>query len=407
MAAAGLQRLLLQRRHAQHGEDSAAGLPFCLFACLVLALANLTQHSTHKCAPQTCTHPQVCDIPTSRPGLSRRETTGWGLAPHFWYPLGELTAALSDLLAAATAHPPLRGCSSFRYDVIDAGREVASKAATVIWGAAAAAHAARDGGALAAAAGAMEALLADLDELLGAHKGWMLGPALARARAYADAGGSGLEESGGGSGGADSGGETEAAAAAHEEAEKERRRALGLYYEWNLRTQLTIWGTSDAPGGDSEVSDYANKQWAGLVSGFYAPRWAAWLRRLQEDVGGGAQYDAAAWRAECLALTHAWVAATNGAALPVDAAGDATALAARVLARWGGLIAAPPPLAEPEAAAVTAAAAAAEAAVGAAAAAAAAASAATANAAKAPAVAAAAAPDAPLSPVRVQQAVRA
>ena len=34
--------------------------------------------------------------------------------------------------------------------------------------------------------------------------------------------------------------------------------------------QITIWGTS--ANGDSEVNDYANKEWAGLISGFYHPR---------------------------------------------------------------------------------------------------------------------------------------
>ena len=42
-------------------------------------------------------------------------------------------------------------------------------------------------------------------------------------------------------------------------------------YEWNLRTQLRVWGTS--PRGGSEVEDYANREWAGLISSYYRPRW--------------------------------------------------------------------------------------------------------------------------------------
>jgi len=41
-------------------------------------------------------------------------------------------------------------------------------------------------------------------------------------------------------------------------------------FEWNLRTQLTVWGTSDA--GGSEIEDYANREWAGLLSSYYKPR---------------------------------------------------------------------------------------------------------------------------------------
>ena len=42
------------------------------------------------------------------------------------------------------------------------------------------------------------------------------------------------------------------------------------FYERNLRTQLTVWGTS--AGGGSEVEDYANREWAGLMGGYYRPR---------------------------------------------------------------------------------------------------------------------------------------
>ena len=49
--------------------------------------------------------------------------------------------------------------------------------------------------------------------------------------------------------------------------------AVGLF-KVNLRTQLTVWGAGGVDG-DSEVSDYANREWGGLISGFYAPRWDA------------------------------------------------------------------------------------------------------------------------------------
>lgn len=44
-------------------------------------------------------------------------------------------------------------------------------------------------------------------------------------------------------------------------------------YEWNLRTQLTVWGTSDA--GGSQIEDYANREWAGLISSYYKTRCSA------------------------------------------------------------------------------------------------------------------------------------
>jgi hypothetical protein len=88
------------------------------------------------------------------------------------------------------------------------------------------------------------------------------------------------------------------------------------------------------------------------VSGFYAPRWAAWLARLRADLDQARPYDAAAWRLECLRLTHAWVAACDGASLPLEPSGDAVALAGRALDAWGGLASAP--LLSPPAAALAA-----------------------------------------------------
>jgi hypothetical protein len=72
-------------------------------------------------------------------------------------------------------------------------------------------------------------------------------------------------------------------------------------------------GTS-AAAGDSEVSDYANKEWSGLIASFYLPRWRAWLSRLEADLLLGRQYDAAAWRLEVLMLTYRWISTGSASA---------------------------------------------------------------------------------------------
>ncbi|RMZ17522.1 hypothetical protein D0860_00372 [Hortaea werneckii] len=43
------------------------------------------------------------------------------------------------------------------------------------------------------------------------------------------------------------------------------------FYEYNARNQITLWG----PGG--EISDYASKQWGGLVGSYCLPRWAMFV----------------------------------------------------------------------------------------------------------------------------------
>lgn len=154
-------------------------------------------------------------------------------------------------------------------------------AAGRFWADAVAAYQAGNLSALRSSGCALLELLADMDLVLGSHKGFLLGPALERARAYA-------------------------AGSTADIADGSQQQQLSVFYEWNLRTQLTIWGTSNT-AGDSEVSDYASKEWSGLIASFYLPRWRAWLRRLEQDLVSGRPYDAAAWRLEVLMMTYRWI----------------------------------------------------------------------------------------------------
>lgn len=47
------------------------------------------------------------------------------------------------------------------------------------------------------------------------------------------------------------------------------------FLEYNFRNQITVWG----PNG--EIADYASKQWSGLVSTFYVPRWRIFIQYLE------------------------------------------------------------------------------------------------------------------------------
>lgn len=56
--------------------------------------------------------------------------------------------------------------------------------------------------------------------------------------------------------------------------EDARKAAVGREEErlfiWNLKTQVTVWGTSAR--GWSEIEDYANREQAGLLSSYYLER---------------------------------------------------------------------------------------------------------------------------------------
>jgi hypothetical protein len=217
---------------------------------------------------------------------------------------------------------------------------------------------------LRASGSALLALLSDMDQLLGSHKAFLLGPVLQRARDYAGsssssesavaaaaaaAGEEGLAaddvellpdarqlHKSSSVGSTDSGRSSESnstaadpAAVACSAAVDEQQQRLAALYDWNMRTQLTIWGTS-AVAGDSEVSDYANKEWSGLIASFYLPRWQAWLARLEQDLLQARPYDAAAWRLEVLMMTYRWISSGSTRSMQpepmaVDAAAGATA----------------------------------------------------------------------------------
>ncbi|CAG8888802.1 unnamed protein product [Penicillium egyptiacum] len=52
------------------------------------------------------------------------------------------------------------------------------------------------------------------------------------------------------------------------------------FLEYNARNQITLWG----PNG--EISGYASKQWGGLVSSYYVPRWRMFVEYLKSTPTG-------------------------------------------------------------------------------------------------------------------------
>ncbi|GAB1603501.1 alpha-N-acetylglucosaminidase-like isoform X3 [Argonauta hians] len=56
-------------------------------------------------------------------------------------------------------------------------------------------------------------------------------------------------------------------------------------YEYNARNQITLWG----PNG--EISDYASKQWSGLVKNYYYPRWKLFVDMLKADLSNTTSFN--------------------------------------------------------------------------------------------------------------------
>lgn len=156
------------------------------------------------------------------------------------YPLARLWEAWELLLQC----PDLAGRKTYQYDLVDVGRQCLADLSLLLHGKIVAAYDAADSDALRAAGNQFIDLLDDLDRLLATRSEFLLGKWIAEARSW------GVSE---------------------------EEKAL---YEENARTLLTVWGPPH-PGG--VFFDYANRQWAGLVRGFYKVRWQKFIHFLLQQ----------------------------------------------------------------------------------------------------------------------------
>lgn len=153
------------------------------------------------------------------------------------YPADALRPALADLLAAREG---LEWTPSLHYDLVDLSRQVLVDTARLILPRVKAAFVAADVAALDAAAADFLDLAALLDEVLAGHPEFRLDT-------------------------------WTTAAAATTDDPAERERVVG----WAIRL-LTVWGER----GDGFLIEYATRDWAGLVGGYYRLRWERWFAEL-------------------------------------------------------------------------------------------------------------------------------
>jgi alpha-N-acetylglucosaminidase len=153
----------------------------------------------------------------------------------------ELLLADSDRLAASDA---------YRYDVVDIARQVLSNLGQPINKKAAAAFKAKDKKQFAAESARFLELLGDVDTLLASRPEFLFGKWTADARSW----------------GSD-----------------DKAKA---YYEWNASMLVTIWGPENAP----TIFDYSWREWSGLISQYYQPRWKRFYAHLGQCLAEGKTY---------------------------------------------------------------------------------------------------------------------
>ncbi|MCP2337642.1 alpha-N-acetylglucosaminidase [Actinomadura rupiterrae] len=218
------------------------------------------------------------------PSLTARSAAAWS-PKRFRYDAEAFAHALPALLAVA---PELRASSAYRYDLADVARQVLSNHSRTLLPKLEAAYDRTDRAALDRLAGEWTASLALLDEITATNPQTMLGPWLAAARRAAS---QGVGEAG--------------------------------LLERDVRTLISVWG--DRVGAEAGLSDYANREWSGLIGGYYAPRWKLFLDECSAALAEKRDPRPIDW----YRFGADWAAATDP--LPEHPSGDVHEIATRIL----------------------------------------------------------------------------
>ena len=209
------------------------------------------------------------------------------------YDAAALVRALDSLMAAA---PDLAGSDAYRYDLVNLTRQVLGQLGLPLVNAVDTAFVRGDRGALRLAEARVIALIGDLDRLLGTRSEFLLGRWLTDARRW---------------------GTTPA----------ERR-----LYEWNARNIITLWGTRCTEGENDDLNLYAFKEWEGMFTGYFLPRWEQFFARLNDALDRGAPFDRAPFAAASCRWEQAW--SRRSETYPTRPRGDAIAMSRALLARY-------------------------------------------------------------------------
>ena len=220
-----------------------------------------------------------------------RERTAYRSEPIAPYADSTIARALDALLAAA---PALGSSDAYRYDVVNLTRQVLDRRGLPLVRRVEDAYNRGDRVALRTAGTAIDSLLGDLDTLVGTRPEFLLGRWIADARRWGTN-------------------------------DDERR-----LYEWNARNIITLWGTQCTEGQNDDLNLYAYKEWEGMFSGYFRPRWDAFIARLDSSLAAGTPFDRAPFAAASCEWEKRWSRRTTPPFRTVPS-GDPIALSRRLV----------------------------------------------------------------------------
>jgi hypothetical protein len=225
----------------------------------------------------------------ARPGLSTSLTARTWASTNIPYYAPRLATVWQQMLQAA---PGASASDGYRFDLADTARQVLCDLATRHQRMLAAAYNANVQAGVHAHGDRILAIISDLDTLCATRTEWLLGTWLNDARSWGPA-------------------------AADQD-----------LCEHNARLLLTTWGASV-----SDLNDYANREWSGLLSGFYLPRWQQYLTALYAAVDQGTIFNESAVRSQIGTWELNW---TNGhESYPATTSGDTITVATALWNKYG------------------------------------------------------------------------
>lgn len=171
------------------------------------------------------------------------------------------------------------GYKGFQYDLVDVTRQVLANYALSLHERTVNAYEQKDKKAFSDYSQRFLLLIDDLDRLLATRKDFLLGPWVRDARSW---------------------GETE------------KEKAL---YERNAKDLITLWGDKDSP-----LNEYACRQWSGMLSDFYKPRWRQFFQVAESALNQGNEVDMDAFENQIREWEWKWVNTRKD--YPTEAQGD-------------------------------------------------------------------------------------
>jgi alpha-N-acetylglucosaminidase len=193
------------------------------------------------------------------------------------------------------ASPALYGSEGFQYDLVDISRQVLANYAIPLHQKIVTAYLEHDKVLFDKYSAQFLELMDDMDKLLATRKEFLLGKWIADARSC------GIEDN-----------------------EKN-------LYEFNAKDIVTLWSDKN-----SKLHEYANKQWSGLINGFYKPRWEQFFIYLKVKMQKGLGPDTNDFDAVIKNWEWQWV---NGHdAYPAKVSGDPVAVCKNIYTKYFPLI---------------------------------------------------------------------